>query len=465
MFPIFAAAIGLFFLWILGISWRERKNILIMIMIFSSEVMIIVNIQGVRILREFLDILLSVGAGNIRIGWPVLWSPIQFIAQSFGMKSPFDSHVFWEDRLFSIWIFPVFLLVLFGIIVKSLYSKPRKLTLFLLMSINFIYWLAFLKFRYINPGFVQGEVGNTFLQFKISKWLAPFNLGLLGIGTAWVMTKINSEKHRRIFNAFIGMGLIPGILIHVFIVAKMFTTQFQDEAGQKESPFNVFLDLRSRVSSIPKDQVIYLYIPPDHDKLTQMISYVLLDRKLAGSYDDGYIRGWLPENERDMPITVADWLIQLKPTATENENPLDRVGPFLIRHGPFQFYDLKSVDGGYATETGKKAKWNWVRKKIEYHFRHIGNTQKVKVKFHFLLAGPPRSLSLDILTTTGKRIASFEIPLKGGWGKYESPSIKLSPMDIIIRLSADGQPVRLSRTDSRMVRFLIRNISIEGVID
>ena len=71
---------------------------------------------------------------------------------------------------------------------------------------------------------------------------------------------------------------------------------------QKHSPFNVFLDLRSRVANIPKDQVIYLGIPFDHHKIAQMVAYVLSDRKLAGKYEDGYLRRFIPEGERNMPI-------------------------------------------------------------------------------------------------------------------------------------------------------------------
>jgi len=456
MFPVVGAGVGLFLLLVGWMYWSEKKRIIVSVLIFAVQVMAVVNIEGVRILRNFLHTLLGAASGAVHFGWPVRWSPIQFVAHSFGMKSPFDSNVFFVDRLFSIWIFPILLIAIVAILVKIFRAKPRNLTVLFFACINVIFWLAFLKFRYATPG-LEGEIGNTFLQFKLAKWLAPFNLGLLGIATAWLL--VNCEKYKRICKYTVVTALVAGMTIHYVIVAQMFTLQFQDETMQKHSPFNVFLDLRSRVANIPKDQVIYLGIPTEHHKITQMVAYTLSDRKLAGKYEDGYLRGSIPEGERDMSIEVADWMIQLKPTQTLDENPLDRVGPFLIRRAPFSFYNLESITGGYRTETGDHKTWNWVKDSIEYRFHHIGKTPKTKVKFQFLLSGKPRTLSLELNTYTGKRIASFEIPMKGGWGEYESPVVDTNSEDIVIRLKADGEPARLSAGDSREAKFLIQNLS------
>jgi hypothetical protein len=193
-----------------------------------------------------------------------------------------------------------------------------------------------------------------------------------------------------------------------------------------------------------------------------MVAYILSDHKLASKYEDGYLLANIPKNERDMPVDVANWMIQLKTTQTADENPLDRVGPFLLRRAPFSFYNLESVTGAYGTETGDKKTWNWVKDFIEYRFQHIGKIQKSKVKFEFLLSGKPRTLFLEINTPQGKRIASFEISMKGGWGEYESPVIETNSEDVIIRLKANGEPIRLSIGDSRETKFLIQNMSLES---
>lgn len=460
MFPVLGAGIGLFIL-LLGWMYKgEKIRILIALLIFAVQVMTIVNVEGVRIIRNFVHTLLGAASGAVHFGWPVLWSPVQFVAHSFGMKSPFDSNVFLVDRLFSTWVFPIILLAIVVILVKILRDKPKNLAVLLLLCINAIFWLAFLKFRYASAG-LEGEIGNTFLQFKLAKWLAPFNLALLGISIAWLW--MNGGKYARICKIFVLTGLVAGMAIHFVIVAQMFTLQMQDEMMQKRSPFNVLLDLRSRVSSIPKDQIIYLGIPNEHHKITQMVAYALYDRKLAGKYEDGYLRGSIPEGERDMTMDKADWMIQLKPSPTAEENPLDRVGPFLIRRAPFSFYNLESITSAYSTETGDNKTWNWVKDFIEYRFNHIGKAPKTKVKFQYLLAGDPRILTVEVNTRAGKRLARFTIPMTGGWGEFESPVIDTNSEDVIIRITADGKPIRLSAGDSRETKFMIQNLSF-GVI-
>lgn len=459
MFPVVGAGVGLFLMLVCWMYWNEKNRIIISVLIFAAQVMVVVNIEGIRILRNLVHTVLGAASGAVRFGWPVHWSPIQFAAHSFGMKSPFESHVFLADRVLSIWIFPILLIAIMAILAKIFRAKPKSLTVLLLICINVVFWVAFLKFRYATPGF-EGEIGHTFLQFKISKWLAPFNVGLLGITIAWLLTKDGKYKH--IYKYMFVTALVAGMAIQSGRVAKMFTLQFQNETMQKHSPFNVFLDLRSRVANIPKDQVIYLGIPNEHHKITQMVAYVLSDRKLAGKYEDGYLRGSIPEHERDMPTGIADWMIQLKTMQTPDENPLNRVGPFLIRQAPFSFYDFESITGAHGTETGDKKTWNWVKDSVEYRFRSVGKTPKSKVKFQFLAFGHPRTLSLELSTYSGKRMASFEIPMKDGWGEYESSAIETNSEDIVIRLKADGEPIRLSASDSREAKFLIQNFSLES---
>jgi len=82
----------------------------------------------------------------------------------------------------------------------------------------------------------------------------------------------------------------------------------------------------------------------------------------------------------------------------------------------------------------------------------------MKVKFQFLVSGVSRTLSLEVITNSGKQMASFKIPMTGGWGDYESPNVDTNSEDVVVRLSADGEPYRLSDRDTRMTKFLIQNI-------
>ena len=460
MFTVLSAGIILFFFLICVFHWKERVSLLGFIIVIVAQVSLLVNIEGFRIFKNIVNGILAAESGTTRWGWPVPRSPIQFIAYSFGMKSPFNNSVFSADKIISTLVFPAFLIMLVIILAKILREKPKNHTILFLMCINVVFWLVFIKFRYAAPG-LNGEVGFTFLQFKIAKWLAPFNLALIGIASAWFLLK--AGKYKKICKYVFLTVFVLGMEMQFFKISKNFTQQFRGETQRKYSPFNALLDLRSRVESIPKDKVIYLSFGAEHHKLRQMVAYVLSDRKLASEYaDDGYILGRIPVNERNMPLETADWLIQFRPTKTIDENPLNRVGPFIILRAPFSFFQLESIKGAYDAETGDNKSWNWVKDSAEYRFRSTGKTSKAKVKFQFLVSGKPRTLFLEFNTYSGKRIASFKIPMPGGWGDYESPSIDTNSEDIAINLSADGEPIRLSDTDSREAKFLIQNLSLDS---
>ncbi|MBI4639077.1 MAG: hypothetical protein HY731_00175, partial [Candidatus Tectomicrobia bacterium] len=349
IFPLVGASIGLFLLLVCAFYWSEKYRIIGFMLILAGQVLVMVNIEMVRILRNFIHTLLGVASGTVHFGWPMYWSPIQFLAHSFGMKTPFQSNAFGADRIVSSWVFPLLLIVLVAALTRILRAKPKNLTIFFLICINVVFWSAFLKFRYASAG-LEGEIGNTFLQFKLAKWATPFNLGLLGIVIAWFLLK--AGRYESIYKSAFLAAFVAGMGIHFLIISPIFIQQFQDETRRRHSPFNELLALRSTVANIPKNQVIYLAFGAEHHKIRQMVAYVLPDRKLASKYDDdGYLLGSIPIPERNMPMGSADWIIQFKPIPTTDENPLNRVGPFFIRRAPFSFFSLESITGAYAKET------------------------------------------------------------------------------------------------------------------
>lgn len=337
MFPLVGAGIGLFVLLICFLHWGERYRIIGFMLMLAVQVLALVNVESVRIIRNFVHTLLNTASGAVHFGWPVPWPAIQFVAHSFGMKFPLDNNAFravtMADQLISIWIFPVLLIAIVAALTQILRKRPWNPAILLLICINAVFWLAFLKFRYAAQG-LDGEVGNTFLQFKLAKWLAPFNLGLLGIAVAWFLVKM--ERYRHLYQGTFLAAFAAGMVIQYAGVSEVLTRYFQNETLRMHSPFNALLELRSRVAGIPKDRVIYLGFGKEHQKITQMVAYILSDRKLAGKYEhDGYITGLIPAHERDMPLENADWLIQWKPASAGDENPLNRVGPFFIQRTPF----------------------------------------------------------------------------------------------------------------------------------
>ena len=460
MFTMMAAAVLLFFLWVCVLHWSEKTRLLGTALVLTAQVSVLVNSEGIRLFKNLMGSMSNVATGAARFGWPMYWSPLEFMAHSFGMKSSFQSDLFFVDRIISTWIFPVVLIVMILVLAKILRAKQGSLAILFLVCVNIILWSAFLKFRYATPSLGK-EVGFTFIQYKISKWAVPFNLALLGVVIAWVLS--NAGRYKRACQCIFAIAAVAGMAFQYLIVAPIHTKQFQDETTLVRSSFNMLLELRSRVASIPKDQVIYLGFGGEHHKLRQMVAYILSDRKLASKYDDdGYIAGTIPLAERNMPIETADWMIQWKLVPTADENPLDRVGPFFIRRAPFSFFQLESITGAYDTESGDKKSWNWIKDDVEYRFHGVGKTQGAKVRFEFLVSGQPRTLFLELDTAAGKRMASYTIPMPGGWGRYESPVINTDAQDLIVRFRADGEPARLSAGDPRVTKYLIQNLSLDG---
>ena len=299
----------------LTLRYPEARNRLIAVAIFVAiATLLLLNIEGVRILHNFLDTVLTAGSGVIYFGWPVPWTPMQFAAFAFGLKS----------------LDYCFILVLSFIIyicVCICREGPRQYSILFLVCINIVFAVAFLKLRYFSSGPV-GEVGITFLQFKISKWASLFDLGLLGIVAAWLVTR--NSRFVIILNVSFGILFAIGLRNQFSRVAPSVTQYFLVETQRSYAPFDLFADLRARLALVPDDEILCLGIPTAHNKLTQMVAYVLYDRKVAGRYDDGYIEGYIPENERDITCSDASWLLSYRPRRDLNEDPFRRIGPFYI---------------------------------------------------------------------------------------------------------------------------------------
>ena len=456
------AGISLFILLSILLNWSHKGAILFSIGVLVVQTGLLVNVEGLRIFRSFLHTAMQAATGSLQIGWPVLWTPVQFLAYTFGFKTSFQSDTFLLDWLISCWLFlPVLVVMGYCIwkVFKVVGHKPgaNRLALILILSINFVFFLGFLKFRYLSPN-IDGGVGNTFLQFKLAKWVSPFNLCLLAVALAWIYTNIKKYRAYLISLFFCLISLV--LYIQLWFIPKMYITQLQHETMRNYSSFDTFLDLRSRVSSIPKGDVIYLGIPNEHHKLTQMVAYVLWDRKLAGKYEDGYLQGSIPVNERDMPIESTQWMIELNQQKylPPGQNPLYYSSPFSIHRAPYSFFNFKGSKGGYGTERSEGKEWNWVKESISYGYLSIGSVTSAKLTFEYV--GNPGVLSVDIKNSSGKNIKEFTIQLNGGWGKFESPPFELNSKEILVVIEANGAPVKLSAGDTREVQFLIQNLTL-----
>lgn len=327
-FPIFLAAITLFLVIIACLNFSRVKTLLVFIVIYLFEVLIFINYEAIRIFNNVYQTL-TISNGLADIGWPVLWSPIQFLSFAFGMKSPFNHRGFSFDYFYSTIFASLIFIIMLITLVKFFKAHPkRRETIIFLVCVEFVLLLFFLKFRYLSIDKSSLEIGHTFLQFKIAKYATPFSLALLGIFAAILWRYFNN--YRKIFIYTYITLFVLGLWFHCGVSAKNFTNHFLNSVNQRVNPFAVLLKLRQAVADIPKNDVIYVDLGYENSKLRQMVAYVLYDRKLAGDYrDDGYILGRLPEKDRNMLRSKSYHLLSMQKTTKDAEKHTP-IGPFLI---------------------------------------------------------------------------------------------------------------------------------------
>lgn|GEM_PF-2027598 len=448
---IIVALLGFLFLKIIFDPSNIKKLLLSSVFVIFQAALF-VNFESVRVLNNIVKILFGIGSGKGEIGWPILWNPFEFLAFSSGFKTAFG---FW---IFGKYVTPVVFAALFSAILYFIFlTFKKKLSnpLLVHVSILFVYFLAFLYFRYVSAPITANEVGHSFLQFKIAKWASPFSIILLGSSIAFY-----SKKYRtKLLPIFLGFLAMYCAVVNLLIVSKHITQDFLNETGYNRAPFTAFLHLREAVKDIDPDEVIYLNLGPSHHKLRQMVAYILLDRKLASDYtDDGYITGHLPPEHRTMPFKTADWVIEF----TEPHEGYQGVGAgrIALRRASDvrdMFY-LATVSGGYNRETDGTNWWYWTSKSLVFEYKVLVNDtdeKKAILKFTVNPAAPGKTLKVKV---ADEKIAEFK--MGDGWQEYISEPIDVNYDKLLIEFVADGEPVRVTDTDPRVMSFMIVNLEL-----
>ncbi|KTD24149.1 hypothetical protein [Legionella maceachernii] len=459
-FPIFTIGLGIFLI-ITGIFFKNKiKALLFFFSVYFLQVIILLNYEAIRIARNLL-VTLSISKGGAAIGWPMPWSPIQFLAHAFGMKS-FMDEPYGFDYYVSTIVFPILLLILLFTLVRFMRKNIKNnLALVFLFCMNFALGLFFIKFRYFSPNGSAIEVGHTFLQYKISKYAAPFSLALVSITFA-----ILWQKHKKLRPLF-SMGYI-GLLAMGLFFQCTFTTDkliqgFIYETKQVRNPFGTLLDLRTTVADIPKEDPIHFVLGAEHHKLRQMVTYVLYDRKISSNYeDDGYIAGHLPPKDRVMqPSANVEW-VTLSNKNNSCGNQTQEVGPFLIhrRSVPYSYMLLSKNEGGYNTEINMEGDtWNWVEDVINYSYRVEGAANEVRFSFKVLSIPHPRSVVVELKSGSGELLGQYYLPKQEGDIFFDTPWVKINSSQVVLSMKADGQPIKLSEIDPRHAKFVVANIN------
>lgn len=456
LLPFIGAATFAFIFVFIAFRFSEIKKVLLPLLILIVQVAVVINFEFIRIVRNFIRTLLGVAAGSHAIGWPVRWAPWEFIAHSFGFKSPIER----------VWLFryEIFTMVVFAVVFSSLlyflylqFQKKLSIYLYLNSFVILVFIAGFFYFRYFVKPPHPAETGNTFLQFKLAKWAAPFCFIWLGTAFAYF-----SDRFRKLSKALTSFLIISILLSTVenYKVAEHITNNFLDETGYRHSAFSSLLHLRELTEGIDKNEVIYVNLGAIHHKLHQMVAYTLHDRKLAADYsDDGYIFGHLPPDQRSMPVEMADWIIEYIQPNQEKLMNLPRAGHLILKKRSDFLINFISTKEGYDREESGTDWWHWTSESLEFKYRILGDLKKVKLSFIYMPATENRDLNIII---TSKNETKFAFKMKAGWNEFITPPINIEGSDFNVKFTSSEKPVRVSDQDPRMMSFLIKNLKVIG---
>lgn len=456
LLPFIGVAIVGFLLFFLLLHRKsgQKKNILIPVLILIAETIVLINLEFVRIIRNFVHTLIGVGSGTYAIGWPVLWEPYEFLAHAFGFRSPIGKFwIFYYQRL----SLPIFIVVC-ALLLYFLYQflkKRSSIYLYLNMAIVLVFVTGFGYFRYFGGAPSPAETGHTFLQFKLAKWASPFCFILLG--SAFAYFSCRSQIVSRISHGFLAVLILLGLAADIKF-SEHITNHFLDETGYRRSAFSSLLHLRETVRRISPDQIIYLNLGAEYHKLRQMIAYVLHDRKLASDYsDDGYILGKIPPGERNIPISSAAWVIEKSRPSDIRSMSSPVIGNLVLRCSSQVHSRLVSIADGYARETDGNGWWNWTSGTLSYKFHVLGEPNTMRLRFTYMPATDGRVV--NILVKSGNE-SKLTLKMVGGWNDYISPPIHVDGSDVFITFKSDEKPVSVSDNDPRLMSYLIKDIEL-----
>lgn len=445
------------FLMLLLISRRsKRKELLLSTLVLVGQTILFINLEFFRILRNFWYTVLGVGSGTHAIGWPVLWSPLEFLAHAFGFKSPIGM---WLGELWlgdKAIILPI-LLLFFFLSIFFLLKFRKRASLHLNLHLLMILFLAigFLYFRYQVKPPTPAETGYTFLQFKVAKWVSPFCFVVMGATLAYGYKQFRWAS--KIFPPFLALSILTA-LVSNYNLSGQITDNFLSEMGYTRSAFSGLLHLRELVKNIDPNEVIYLDLGAVHHKLRQMVAYILADRKLAANYsDDGYILGKLSPDQRALPFTSAQWVIGYIQGKGGQALQEPRAGNLIIKKRPNYLITLLSVNGGYARETEGDSWWHWTSGSLEFQYQVSGPLRNILLRFLYMSVTNDRDLQIIV---KGKEESRMDLKMKVGWNEFTTPPISIDDSRVTIRFASPEKAIRISEQDPRLMSFLIKNLEL-----
>lgn len=425
----------------------ERDCLHGMIMFSSAllvEVALLLNVEMIRACRAILL------QSKVVVGGPVDWSIIDFAAHALGFRAGIGDH--------SSWLFgsPVISLLVPALLLAALFLNRKKLIskrfLPLLPCIVFIAvsGVFFIYYRYGMPSPWPIGKGQSWNQFKIANWVSA--IAMIPVGLA-VLQATKKAYYSRVLVLLLLFSTLVGVYRN-YSLADNRTRAFRDEVGS-QTPYTELISLSNYTKKFFRpDQKIYLELKNNHHKLRQMVTYFLWDFELTSDWsDDAYLCG-VPT----APLSNSTSLIKFS-----NQNDLRSLTPtfgnLAFTETPNCIARLKTVEGGYDLETNDKGSWwYWTPNALnfQYEFEGAQKPESLSIQFQYLCKS---SRSIKVVIQSPDSSKEFIIQSRGGWQSYET-EVRSSSNKLAISFTSPDPAERLSETDERMAKFLVKDLQV-----
>lgn len=443
--PFLIVALGLFLL-IAAIPFRQHLRRLFLVAAWLGLLCaLLVNLEWLRIAKAVRS------EASCVVGGPLDWRWWHFLWQAMGLRAGL-----WEPNLLLLGKFatPFACIAGIGLVVVGLWwsSRGRGRIWNLIPHLAFLLLLiaAFAYFRYGVASPWPTGTGQSFNQFKLSKWATPCMFSLLAVGMAAIGRK---NVARSVAVSVVLLGIMAmGIVRHVQLANHRISQLLQD-TGMSYNPLSAFSKIQQFSTYVPEAVPICLDLSDSSIKARQILMYILEDRPLAGDWSaDGYLGVLAAQDQRKQMAEPCQWAISMNAPAPPDAR---WAGNLWLSPYPGTLFALKSSTGGYAREADSTGWWHWTDRRLRFTYRIEGEQPpRAVVSFAYV----PTSDHLPIHLSVGGK--TFELLLNAGWHNWTSEPIAIDyagdTVDVVF--DCDSPPVRLSERDPRLASYLIKNL-------
>jgi hypothetical protein len=451
--PLAALGVILWCVAVIALDTRSARTVALYALVLLCAVVIILNAELLRIAAWLRT------QASAMVGGPIEWHSVDFLLHATGFRSSqwdFDVPLFGTRAASTLvgllTIGCGFLFCLLPIVLK------RAKAVLPFLTVCFSCAAAFLYFRYLVSSPWEAGVGQSWSQLKLTNWVAPFAITIVGCGWCALATGTRLQSLLAASCAVLILGAGASSQPRL---ARLRSDSIKTGTGKAHSPFAVYEAVRDSLARLAPDEIIYLDLPEPLYKHRQMLTYFLSDRSLASDWSgDGYLFPWLPSTERTIPRSTAKWLL-VHSSAFATSAGGQRWGNFILKPMPSRRVALLSVSGGYGGESDASGWWHWAKGHLEFRLRVEGKLPALmRLRWTQLPAAHART-SVVLVSGLAKPLA--QVLMRAGWSQFVSEPFEVSTPEVSVRITDSDPPLQISASDPRLVSFLVKNLELEPV--